>query len=136
MASRGLAWKALRWKPKPSLKIKMANAIFWICLGIFKEYGMKNIFLGKKLLNFCAFQGRKLTLSASVWKTIVIFIFSIDCLIELKFCKDSQFFFSKKCWKFQASILKNKKVLFLEKKFFKPLSILKQKSFVYRPNFQ
>jgi hypothetical protein len=32
--------------------------------------------------------------------------------------------------------LKNKKVLFLKKKFFKPLSISKQKSFVYRPNFQ
>ena len=38
--------------------------------------------------------------------------------------------------KFQLSILKNKKVLFLKKNFFTPLSVSKQSSFVYRPNFQ
>ena len=38
-------------------------------------------------------------------------------------------------WKFQLSILKNKKVLFLKKIFFWPLSISKQKSFVYWLNF-
>ena len=31
-------------EPKPSLKIRTANAIFWISLGIFRDYGQK-IFL-------------------------------------------------------------------------------------------
>ena len=48
-------------------------------------------------------------------------------LNELKFCEVSRNSFSKRFWKFQLSILKNKKVLFLKKKFFKPLSISKQK---------
>ena len=38
--------------PKPSLKIRTANAIFWIYLGIFGDYGLKNIFLGIKLFLF------------------------------------------------------------------------------------
>ena len=50
-------------------------------------------------------------------QTIVIFIFSIGCLIELKFCKVSRNSISKWTWKFQHSILKNKKVLFLKKIF-------------------
>ena len=29
--------------PKPSLKIRTANGIFWISLGIFRYYGLKNI---------------------------------------------------------------------------------------------
>ena len=63
--------------------------------------------------------------------------FSLGCLIELKFCEVSQNSFSNRCWKFQLFILKNKKVLFLKKKcFFLLLSISKQKSFVYWPNFQ
>ena len=48
-----------------------------------------------------------------VIQTIVIF--SIDCLIELKFCEVSQNPKSWKCWKFQLSILTSKKVLFLKK---------------------
>ena len=40
-----------------------------------------------------------------------------------------------RCWKFQFSILKNKKVLFLQKKVFWPLSKSKQKSCVYWINF-
>ena len=82
---------------------------------------------------FFVFQHRKLKLSASVWnwiswnltkvqliqliQTIVIFSFSIGCLIELKFCEFSRNAFSNKCWKFKLSILKNKKVLFLKKYF-------------------
>ena len=38
--------------------------------------------------------------------------------------------FSNSCWKFQLSILKNKKVLFL-KKIFRPLSISKQKKALF-----
>ena len=33
-------------KPKPSLKIRTASAIFWIYLGIFRDYGLENILLG------------------------------------------------------------------------------------------
>ena len=44
-------------------------------------------------------------------------------------------FFFKQILKVSVSILKNKKVLFLNK-ILKLLSISKQKSFVYRPNFQ
>ena len=36
---------------------------------------------------------------------------------RLKFCKVSRNSFSNRCWKFQLSILKNKKVLFLKKNF-------------------
>ena len=32
-------------KPKPSLKIRTASAIFWNYLGIFRDYGLKNVFL-------------------------------------------------------------------------------------------
>ena len=59
----------------------------------------------------------------------------LNKLNELKFCEVSQNSISNWTWKFQLSILKNKKVLFLKKKFFKPLSISKQKSFVYWLNF-
>ena len=52
------------------------------------------------------------------------------------FVRFSRNSFSNRCWKFQLSILKSKKVLFLKNIFFKPLSISKQKSFVSWPNFQ
>ena len=48
-------------------------------------------------------------------QTIDNLIFSIGCLIELKSCEVSQNSFWNRCWKFQFSILKNKKVLFLKK---------------------
>ena len=38
--------------PKPSLKIRTASAIFWIYLGIFRDYNLKNIFLGINLFCF------------------------------------------------------------------------------------
>jgi hypothetical protein len=106
-------------KPKPSLKIRTASAIFWDYLGTAKKF-----FLG---IFFFVFQYRKLKLSASVWKwilwnltkfqliqTIVTYIFSLCCLIELKFCEVSRNSFLNRCWKFQPSILKNEKVLFLK----------------------
>ena len=61
--------------------------------------------------------------------------FFISCLIELKFCEVSRNSISNWTWKFQLSILKNKKVLFLKKIFFWPLSIWKQKIFVNWLNF-
>ena len=38
----------------------------------------------------------------------------------MKFCEVSRNLISNRCWKFQLSILKNKKVFFLKKIFFKP----------------
>ena len=63
-----------------------------------------------------------------------LFLLVVWTLIELKFCEVSRNSISNWTWKFQLSILRNKKVLFL-KKIFMPLSILKQKSFVYCLNF-
>ena len=37
---------------KPSLKIRMASVIFWDYLGMFRDYGQNNIFLGIKLFCF------------------------------------------------------------------------------------
>ena len=51
----------------------------------------------------------------STHSAIVIFIFSMGCLIELKLCEVSRDSFSNWFWKFQLSILKNKSVLFLKK---------------------
>ena len=44
----------------------------------------------------------------------------LNKLNELKFCEVSRILISNWTWKFQLSILKNKKVLFLKKIFFKP----------------
>ena len=38
--------------PKPSLKIRTANIIFWFDLGISRDYGLKKIFLRIKLFVF------------------------------------------------------------------------------------
>ena len=37
---------------KSSLKVRTASAIFWNYLDIFRDYGLKNIFLGIKLFGF------------------------------------------------------------------------------------
>ena len=52
-------------------------------------------------------------------QTTFIFIFSIGCLYELKFCEVSLNPKSNRCWKFQL-ILRNKKVLFLKNIWAKP----------------
>ena len=73
-------------------------------------------------------------------QTIAIYIFSLGCLIELKFCEVSRNSFSNRSWKFQLSILKNKKVLFLKKNIF--LAVVSKhakiipKDGASRPNFQ
>ena len=59
----------------------------------------------------------------------------MGCLIELKLWEVSWNSFSNWFWKFQLSILRNKKVLFLKNIFFKQFSISKQKRCVYWHNF-
>ena len=94
---------------KPSLKIRTANAIFWIYLGgtAKKIFFRNNIFCfsrhkAKSFSNCLKFQLIQLI------QTIVIFIFSIACLIELKFCEVTGNSFSNRFWKFQLSILEKK----------------------------
>ena len=84
-------------------KIETANAIFW-------KYFFKNktIEFRETSQNFNSF---------SLFRKLLFSSFFISCLIELKFCKVSRNSISKWTWKFQLSILKNKKVLFLKKKF-------------------
>ena len=71
--------------------------------------------------------------SFNSFSQLLFLFFSISCLIELKFCEVSWNSFSKRCWKFQFSVLKIKKVLFLKKVFFK--SISKQKTLFIDPIF-
>ena len=95
---------------------------------------LKKIFLGIRLF---VFQDRKLILSASVWNWISWNLAKfqlnqttdkkrdennncLNKLNELKFCEVSRNSISNWTWKFQRSILKNKKVLFLRKIFFRP----------------
>ena len=68
-------------------------------------------------------------------QTIVNFIFSIVCLIELKLCEVSRNSFSNRCWKFQLSILKNKKVLFLKKYFLSHCQYQNKKALFADPIF-
>ena len=82
---------------------------------------------------FFVFQDRKLKRSAFVWNRISWILTKIQLkqitdrknenrnylnkLNELKFCEVSRNSFSNICWKFQLSILKNQKILFLKKNF-------------------
>ena len=100
--------------PKPLLKIKTANAIFWIYLGIFRN----KTFLFFKILIASAWYRISWNLPKfyliQLIQTIVILNFSIDCLIDLKFRDISWNSFSNRWWKFQFSILKNKKQISLK----------------------
>ena len=103
------------------------------------DYGQKNIFFSNK--TFFVFQDRKLKLSESVWKWISLnltkfpliqLIQTIVIFIILYRMSDWGFtiFFFKQMLKVSAEKQKS----FIPKKIF--LSISKQKSFVYWPNFQ
>ena len=111
-------WKKCYMYPKPLLKIGTANAICWDSLGLFRNYDLNYIFLGIKLFCF----------STSVWKRISWNLTKFQNSIRQRiqnmeieiawmswmswnFVRNS---FSNRCWKFQLSILKNKKVLFLK----------------------
>ena len=55
--------------PKPSLKIRTANAICWNSLGLFIDYGLNYIFVRNKTFLFFEIESWKLL--ASVWKLIL-----------------------------------------------------------------
>ena len=47
-----VSWHFMMSSTKPSLKIRTASAIFWNYLGIFRDYGLKNIFFRNKTFLF------------------------------------------------------------------------------------
>ena len=47
-----IVFRLTKASPKPSLKIRTASAFFWIYLGIFRDYGLKNIFFRNKTFLF------------------------------------------------------------------------------------
>ena len=95
------------------------------------RYGLKNIFFMNKTFLFFKLESWNFQVqfeikiressqnfnSFSFFRQLLFSSFFIGCLIELKFCKVSRNSISNRCWKFQLSILKNKKVLFLKKYF-------------------
>ena len=96
------------------------------------RYGLKNIFFRNKTFLFFKLESWNFQVqfeikiressqnfnSFSFFRQLLFSSFFIGCLIELKFCKVSRNSISNWTWKFQLSILKNKKVLFLNKNFF------------------
>ena len=94
------------------------------------RYGLKNIFFRNKTFLFFKIESWNFQVqfeikfretsqnfnSFSLFRQLLFSCFFIGCLIELKFCKVSRNSISNWTWKFQLSILKNKKVLFLKKK--------------------
>ena len=73
--------------------------------------------------------------SFSFFRQLLFPFFFIGCLIELKFCKVSRNSISNWTWKFQLSILKNKKVSFLKKYFLSRTAKVDPKDGVYWLNF-
>ena len=72
--------------PKPWLKIRTANAIFWISLGIFRDYGQKkNFFFRIKTFWFFKIESWNFQHLFDIECGSFRQFFSIRCLTELKF---------------------------------------------------
>ena len=67
--------------------------------------------------------------SFSLFRQLLFSVFSMGCLTELKLCEVSRNSFSNLFWKFQLSIVKNKKVLFLKKYFLSRFQYQNKKAF-------
>ena len=84
---------------KPSLEIRTARAIFWNYLGIFRDYGLKNILLEIKL--FSVFQDRTFGIflklnfvnSLSSFRQFLLPFFSIGFLPGVTKCFFRQIFY-------------------------------------------
>ena len=99
-------------------------------MDVFWRYGLKNIFFRNKTFLFYKIECWNFQVrfeikiretsqnfnSFRLFRQLLFSYFSIVCLIELKFCKVSGNSISNWTWKFELSIFKNKKVLFLKKK--------------------
>ena len=110
-------------RPKPSLKIRTANSIFWISLGIFRDYSLKTfLFIKIENWNFqhlFEIEFRETSQNFNSYGSFrqLLFSFFIGCLIELKFCKVSQFFFNQML-KVSAFYLEKRKSFILKKEYF------------------
>ena len=129
-----------------NLKIRTASAIFWIYLGMLRDYGLKNIFFRNKSFlffkiddwhfqNLFEIKFRETSLfSAHSDNCYFQFFYRLCDWVEILwgFMK----FFFKQMLKVSALYLENKKVLFLKKYFSSRCRYHNKKSFVYWPNFQ
>ena len=113
--------------PKPSGKLRRLTPSFGCTLAVrLKKYFFRNktfLFFKLESWNFQVQFEIKIRESSqnfnsfSFFRQLLFSSFFIGCLIELKFYEVSRNSISNWTWKFQPSILKNKKVLFLKKKF-------------------
>ena len=127
--------------PKPSLKISTASAIFWIYLGIFKDYNLKNISFSKKTFLFFKIESsnfqhlfeiefHETSQNFNSFSSFNQLLFSFVLLVVWL---SSNFVSFHKCFFKQMMKISP---FYLEKKPFRPLSISKQKNFKNWPNFQ
>ena len=132
--------KSARLHPNPSLKIGSVNKAFLI----WYWQRLKNILFRNKTFLFFKIESwnfqhlfenefRETSQSFNSFRQLLCTFFLLVVWLSWNFVRFHKFKFQTEP---QLSILKNKKVLFLRKIFFKPISIPKQKNFVYRPNFQ
>ena len=97
---------------KPSLKIRTTNAIFWISLGIFRDYGLTSIFF--RNITFLFF-------NIESWNFQHLFEMKFSDWVEIYWGFTKLYF--KKILKVSAVYLDQKKFLFLRKIFFRLLSL-------------
>ena len=73
-------------------KLGQPSAICWNSLGLFRDYGLNYIFFRNKTFLFFKIESWNLKTFQLIQlgQTIFISIFSIRCLIELKFCEVSR----------------------------------------------
>ena len=116
------------WTAKPSLKIRTANAIFWISLCKFRDYGQKKLFFRNETFLFFKIESwnfqhlfeiefRETSQnfnSFSSFRQLLFSFFLSVVWLSWNFVRFHEIPFSNWFWKFQLSILKNKKVLFLK----------------------
>ena len=115
------SWKELN--PIPSGKLRRHTPSFGCILAVRpKKYFFRNktfLFFKIESWNFqvqCEIRETSQNFNSfSLFRQLLFLSFFIGCLIELKFCEVSQYSISNWTWKFQLSILKNKKVLFQKK---------------------
>ena len=99
-------WPLQQFCTKPLQKIRIATAIFWIYIGIFRDYGLRNIFFGIKLVSFssCLFS----THSAHATNCYFYFFYRLSDWVEILLCFTK--FFFRQLLKVSAFYLEKKKV--------------------------
>ena len=123
-----------RTEPKPSLKIRTANAICWNTLGLFRDYGLNLIFLGIKLFLFFKIESWNFQVQFEIefretlqnFNSIRQPIENMETTIvwmspmSSNFVRFHEILFQTDAMLKQLSILKNKKSFIPKKLFFKP----------------